>query len=113
MEVNSTEISEYVKSMLNGITDGVGEDFVVMEPIRFEIAVVNEITEESEGKAGIEVHVLGVGGKLGNSASTEHTSKVTIAVAPRITEEKLKDKTFLYTQWGFKEGEKYARSQKP
>lgn len=36
--VDMTEISEYIKNVLDGISEGVGEDFVVMEPIKLELA---------------------------------------------------------------------------
>lgn len=98
MEVDSSELAEYICEVLKGVSKGVGADFVVMEPIKLEIATVNEI--EAEGNVGIKVHIFGAGGKLNGAVTNEQTSKVVIAVSPKITEKQLKDRQFVITKMG-------------
>ncbi len=76
MEEKNKELQEYLDSALSAIKKGVegkGE-FRIIEPIEFDLAVVNT----KEGEAGFKIYVLSMGGKI----SSEQISRIKIKVHP-------------------------------
>ena len=72
MEIDSVELSNYVKSTIEGIENGLKEGYKLKGEIEFELAVVN--TKEGEG--GLKIKVVNLGGSL----SKENVSKIKFKV---------------------------------
>lgn len=72
MEIDSVELSNYVKSTIEGIENGLKESYKLKGEIEFELAVIN--TKEREG--GLKIKIVNVGGSL----SKENVSKIKFKV---------------------------------
>ena len=91
MDIDSTEISQYVSAVAKGIKEGIGDEFIVADSITIELAIVNEIKGEIDGKAEIKVHVFGVGGKIAGSLSNQQISRITIPILPKLRGQEIAD----------------------
>jgi len=78
MNVDSQELKEYVKSVVNSITSGLSETRAsnrIREPIEFDIAVTNV----SEKEGGVKVYVASIGGK----SNAQEVSRIRFKVEVR------------------------------
>lgn len=75
MKFESKEISEYVKSTIEGIEKGLPKGYELKGEIEFELVIVN--TKEGEG--GIKIQVVSLGG----NKSKEDTSKIKFKVGKK------------------------------
>lgn len=76
MIVNEAEISEFVKSTLNGIKSGIeGENALITAPIKFNLAV----TKIKEGSGGLKILVVDAGGKYKAEELTRIEFEVSLA----------------------------------
>lgn len=75
MEIESKELSDYIQGVLNGVNNGIIEDYNLKGSIEFELAIVN--SKETEG--GLKIHVA----KLGADYSKEETSKIKFEVTKK------------------------------
>ena len=62
MKIDSAEISEYIRSIVKGVEDGIPLGYFPSSPIKIEISVSNV----REGDGSIRLMVAGLGGKLKN-----------------------------------------------
>ncbi len=75
MSTNSEELSEFIRSTIQGIKKGLeGENFTIVEPIKFNIAVA----KIKEGGGGFKLHVVDAGGKY----KAEEITKIQFEVHP-------------------------------
>lgn len=75
MSVNSEELSRFIKSTVQGIMNGIeGEEFSIVEPIKFDVAVV----KTKEGGGGFKIHVVDASGKF----KAEEITKIQFEIHP-------------------------------
>ena len=79
MNIDSEEISDYIKALVEGVTEGVPVGYFLSSPIKIDIAINNK--GESDGS--IKLMIAGVGGKR----SSEQNARVQIEVINPISEE--------------------------
>lgn len=72
MEINSDELSQYVKSTIEGMEKGLKEGYKLKGEIEFELGVINT----KQGKGGLKIKVVNLGGGL----SKENVSKIKFKV---------------------------------
>ena len=75
MDIESRELSEYIKSSITDIKNGVpGTGFKISKPIEFNLAVTNT----KEGGGGLKIYVANAEGKL----KSEELSHIKFEVSP-------------------------------
>lgn len=81
MSNDSDELSEFIKSTINGIKKGIdGHNFVIREPIKFDIAVA----KVKEGGGGFKIYVVDAGGKY----KAEEITKIQFEIQPSMSNDK-------------------------
>jgi hypothetical protein len=76
MEIEPTELKEYIKSSIDAIKGGVeGTGFVIAKPIEFNLAVMNTV----EGGGGLRIYVVKAEGRL----KSEEISHIKFEVHPK------------------------------
>lgn len=75
MNTNSEELSEFIRSTIKSIRKGLeGENFVIVEPIKFNVAVA----KIKEGGGVLKLHVVDAGGKY----KAEEITKIQFEILP-------------------------------
>lgn len=75
MSINSEELEEFIKSTIKGIKGGIeGEDFFIVEPIKFNVAVA----KIKEGKGGFKIYVVDAGCKY----KAEEITRISFEIHP-------------------------------
>lgn len=75
MSTNSEELAEFIKSTITGIKKGMdGEDFIMVEPIKFNVAVA----KMKEAGGGFKIYVVDAGGKY----KAEEITRVQFEIHP-------------------------------
>jgi len=77
MEIESKELTDYIKSSINSIKGGVeGTGFKITKPTEFNLAVTNTV----EGGGGLKVYIVKAEGKL----KSEEISHIKFEIEPQI-----------------------------
>ncbi|OHA70317.1 MAG: hypothetical protein A3H01_00750 [Candidatus Wildermuthbacteria bacterium RIFCSPLOWO2_12_FULL_40_9] len=81
MNINSEELEKYLQSSLSAIKNGIegSGDFCIIEPIEFDLAVINT----KEGGGSIKIYIAKAEGNL----KSEEISHIKIKVHPDIRKE--------------------------
>ena len=81
MQIDSRELSEFVKAVLAGINGGMSDDNMVAGTVKFQIGL-KSVTDK---KGDITLKEVGIGGGLGGNRSNEEIARIEFEVDDMLT----------------------------
>ena len=76
MQIDSNEISEFVRAVLTGIDKGIPEDSAVSTSVKFQIV----LKSQTDKQGNVRLTLAGIGGGAGASRSNEEVARIEFEV---------------------------------
>ena len=76
MQIDSDEISEFVRAVLTGIDKGIPEDSAVSTSVKFQIG----LKSQADKQGNVRLMIVGIGGGAGASRSSEEVARIEFEV---------------------------------
>lgn len=81
MQIDSKQLSQFIKAVLSGISEGLTDDYSVATSVKFKIG----LKSETDKQGNVRLTIVGIGAGLGAKRSSQEVASIEFEVDDMVT----------------------------